>query len=373
MNDQIQKTPSATFLDQIKNDAGEILRCPRCLATGLQIEEPEGHITCPACKEVYAIDLEKGWGSLVASDEADEVKKNIRAWWGDLYKQLYAKNDADLTPEIYADQLEKLEDYFRVSDHLAVNEMPLKELAGKRVLEIGSGAGAHSALFKKHGADIISVDLTPERVMSTALKFALVEGGNGRAYQADGENLPFQDGQFDIVYSNGVLHHSENTEKCIAEVFRVLKPGGLAVLMLYSRHSANVWFNIFPRGILTGTFFRFPQAEWMGLVTEGKPSHGIVKNPITRVYSAEEIRTLLHSFNVLGMRKVGWEWDQVAIPRLTQFRRKLMKALGFPLHDGGIPVAGIPRMPPCRSERWLSRYIGFSWDIKAQKPEAEKE
>lgn len=327
-------------------------------------------IDCQSCGSSYAFNVEGGWGSLLPIESSSDVKENIRAWWGDLYQQLYADNDAKLTAEEYARQLELLEDFFEKSDHLAVNEMPIKGLAGEKVLEIGSGSGAHSALFKKHGADIISVDITPQRVMSTALKFRIVEGGPGRAYQADAERLPFRDAAFDIVYSNGVLHHSEDTDKCISEVHRVLKPGGLAVLMLYSRHSANFYLNIVPRGLGTGYFFKYPSAEWVGLVTEGKPKHDSVRNPITRVYSGKGIKDLLADFEILSMRKAGYEFDQMAIPRLTQTRRAVMKALGFPLHQGGVPVAGVPRMPPTKIERWLSRHIGFSWDIRARKPHA---
>ena len=92
--------------------------------------------------------------------------------------------------------------------------------------------------FRKYGADIVAVDLTPERVLSTAKKLSLVANGQGIVYQADAEHLPFRESSFDIVYSNGVLHHSENTEKCLDEVYRVLRPGGQAVIMLYARHSA---------------------------------------------------------------------------------------------------------------------------------------
>ncbi len=365
----------SSFIDQamtrghlLAEDAASLIRCPSCHQPGLALEQVAEEFHCPACHATFAANLEKQWAQLVDGGDNNQLKDNIQAWWGDLYKQLYSENDARLTHEKYDRQLVDLEDFFRISEHLAVNEMPLTELAGKRILEIGSGAGAHSALFNKYGADVVSVDLTPERVVSTALKHSLVKGGRGRAYQADAENLPFCDEQFDIVYSNGVLHHSENTETCLSEVYRVLKPGGLVVLMLYSRHSANVWFNIFPRGVLTGSIFRYPQAEWMGLVTEGKPKFGNVKNPITRVYSASQLRLLLGAFEIESMRKMGWEWDQVSIPRLTQFRRILMQALGFKLHPGGIPVAGVPRMPPCGFERWLSRHIGFCWDIRARKP-----
>lgn len=358
------------YTDILRHDIKNILRCPACHADNSLIILNDASISCSSCDTLYAMNELKQCCALLHSGSGSETKQNIQSWWGDLYQQLYADNDAKLTTQEYARQLDLLEDFFKKSDHLAVNEMPIKSLRGKKVLEIGSGSGAHSALFKKNGADIVSVDITPERAMATALKLSIVTEGCGRAYQADAEELPFRDEVFDIVYSNGVLHHSEDTNACISEVYRVLKPGGIAVLMLYSRHSANVWFNIFPRGIISRYIFRFPQAEWMGLVTEGKPSHGTIKNPITRVYSAREIRSLLRDFEMEGMRKVGWEWDQFAIPRLTQFRRVVMKILGFSMHDGGIPVAGQPRMPPCLLERWISRYVGFAWDIKVRKRES---
>ena len=351
----------------LNSDAEALLQCPSCKASSLKLNTENNEARCLSCNASFPFHTEGRWGSLIPAESRSGVKANIQAWWGDLYKQLYADNDAKLTSDIYMEQLVELEDFFQKTDHLAVNEMPISDLDSKKVLEIGSGSGSNSALFKKYGADIISVDITPERVISTSLKFSLIPGGQGRAYQADAERLPFRDNAFDIVYSNGVLHHSEDTAQCVAEVHRVLKPGGLAVLMLYSKHSANFYLNILPRGLGTGYIFRYPQAEWVGLVTEGKPKHGNVKNPITRVYSEKGIKDLLSDFEILNMRKAGYEFDQMAIPRLTQTRRAVMKALGLPLHQGGIPVAGVPRMPPCSLERWLSRYIGFNWDIRARK------
>jgi len=352
----------------LSSDIENILQCPSCGSPELSAKASDEQVDCKSCGAVFPVHAEGGWCSFLPQESDTDVKANIQAWWGDLYKQLYAENDAKLSAPEYLRQLDHLEDFFEITDHLAVNEMPIRELSGQKVLEIGSGSGSNSALFKKHGADIISVDITPGRVMSTALKFRLVPGGAGRAYQADAERLPFRDNSFDIVYSNGVLHHSEDTAQCISEVRRILKPGGLAVLMLYSRHSANFYLNILPRGLGMGYFFKHPLAEWVGLVTEGKPKHDNVRNPITRVYSQKGIRDLLSGFKILNMRKAGYEFDQMAIPRLTQIRRAVMKALGFSLHDGGIPVVGIPRMPPTKLERWLSRHIGFNWDIKARKP-----
>ena len=54
---------------------------------------------------------------------------------------------------------------------------------------------------------------------------------------ADAEELPFDDETFDLVYSWGVLHHTPNTKQGIAEVFRVLKMGGQAKIMIYHKYS----------------------------------------------------------------------------------------------------------------------------------------
>ena len=107
--------------------------------------------------------------------------------------------------------------------------------------------GGHSALFAKYGAIVKSVDLSLPRVRSTQKKFELLnkltEGCH--AIQSDAENLPFDDCSFDIVYSNGVLHHTEDTQGAISEVFRLLRPGGKAVIMLYCKSSWHHWVNMF--------------------------------------------------------------------------------------------------------------------------------
>lgn len=285
-----------------------------------------------------------------------------------MYKQLYDGHEKDLDSNGLANALDELEDLFRRREHLAVLEMPLNELKGKRVLEIGPGAGAHSALFSKYGASMVSIDITPERVMATGRKLALIEGGEGRAYQADAENLPFRDNSFDIVYSNGVLHHSEDTKACIDEVYRVLRPGGKTVLMLYSRHSSIYWLQVLPRAIMTGEFFRWPEAQWIGRLTEGKPQYGETRNPITRVYSALQIRELLVKFRITSLRKNSFQFDNFCLPRLTQIRAWVMKQLGFKAHPGGIIVYGAPFVPESRTELEIGKYAGFGWNIIAEKP-----
>lgn len=295
-------------------------------------------------------------------------KTNIQAFWGDLYQQLYGENDRSLTPEILERQIDELEDLFRIREQPCVVEMPLADLQGKTVLEIGSGGGGHSCIFKRHGADVTAVDITLERVISTDAKLKLLKGGSGRALQTDAENLPFPDNYFDIVYSNGVLHHSTDTVRCIEELHRVLKPGGMSVVMLYSRVSATYMFNIVPRGIVTGEMFRWPEAEWVGRLTEGKPKFGTTRNPITRVYTNRAMRKLFSAFEIDNLRKWSFHFDHFCIPRLTQIRRWVLRHIGFPLHPGGIIVYGQPVVPDTAIERIVGRYLGFGWVIKVIKP-----
>ena len=354
------------FASLMKRDAESILRCPSCGADALSPDD-NGQVNCTTCQVSFATDMDSNVCSLMAATSDTAIKGDIKNWWGDLYRQLYADNDKALTPDVLETQIGELEELFRLRQHLATEEMPLADLAGKTVLEIGPGGGGHSALFQQHGASVVAMDITPERVASTAHKLAMVKNGEGRAYQGDGENLPFRDNSFDIVYSNGVLHHSENTDRCIEEVYRVLKPGGRAVIMLYSRHSVIFWLNILPRAILSGEIFRWPEAQWIGRLTEGRPKFGETKNPVTRVYSARQMRTLFGRFNVKSLRKSSFQFDNFGLPKLTQIRRALLGALGYKAHPGGILVYGSPYIPETDTELFLGSTLGFSWNIVAEK------
>jgi ubiquinone/menaquinone biosynthesis C-methylase UbiE len=113
------------------------------------------------------------------------------------------------------------------------------DFAGARdrgVLEIGVGLGADHQRFAAAGARLTGVDLTDRAVAHTRQRLAAL-GLRSRLQSADAENLPFDDASFDVVYSWGVLHHSPDTPKAIDEVWRVLRPGGTARIMIYHSHS----------------------------------------------------------------------------------------------------------------------------------------
>ena len=290
----------------------------------------KGHICCPACKwqdfdaetnsENTALHCQscnnqypvvEGIPVFAQEGDGEEIKRDIQRFWGQLYKAVYSENDLSFERDRLEQQLFDLESLFFHRKHLAVIEMPVSKLKEKRVLEIGSGAGGHSAFFAFKGADMFSIDITPERVVATGKKLDLIGNGEYIALQADAECLPFPDDHFDIAYSNGVLHHTPQTEQAISEVYRVLKPGGRAVIMLYARDSFLYWFNLFfLKGLLLGNMFR--SRNWLGKTTEWMSDEKQkVYNPETKVYSIGDIVRLFKSFDGVEIRKNSFNFDQI--------------------------------------------------------------
>jgi len=109
---------------------------------------------------------------------------------------------------------------------------------GKRVLEVGFGAGTDFIQWLRAGAVASGVDLTEEALDNVNRRIEVYGLPQPECLGvADAEDLPFSDNAFDLGYSWGVLHHTPNTEKSIAELVRVVRPGGEIKLMLYNRHS----------------------------------------------------------------------------------------------------------------------------------------
>jgi ubiquinone/menaquinone biosynthesis C-methylase UbiE len=94
-----------------------------------------------------------------------------------------------------------------------------------RVLEVGVGLGADHQRFAEAGALLAGIDLTERAVEHTRRRLSTF-GLMSDLAVGDAENLQFPDESFDLVYSWGVLHHSPDTPKAIAEVWRVFKREG---------------------------------------------------------------------------------------------------------------------------------------------------
>ncbi|MGE3316886.1 MAG: class I SAM-dependent methyltransferase [Planctomycetaceae bacterium] len=166
------------------------------------------------------------------------------------------------------------------------------EGAGRDVLEIGVGMGADHVEWAKCGPRSLSgIDLTPRAIENTSARLALY-GFESNLRVADAENLPFDDASFDIVYSWGVLHHSPDTPRAIREVFRVLKPGGTARVMIYHKYSP-VGYMLWARyGLLRGKPFRSLDDVYF---------HHL-ESPGTKAYTVGQARQMFAGFSMVEAR-----------------------------------------------------------------------
>jgi len=97
------------------------------------------------------------------------------------------------------------------------------------VLELGCGDGAlwrRNADRIPHGWRVTLTDISPGMV-EEARRGMGPEAGRFKFLTADAEEIPFHDGQFDLVLANNMLYHVPDIPKAIGEIRRVLKPGGL--------------------------------------------------------------------------------------------------------------------------------------------------
>jgi len=102
-------------------------------------------------------------------------------------------------------------------------------LEGKRFLDVGAGFGEMSVAAAKQGAVAYGVEPDAEKHRAADL-WARVNGVEATFVAAYGEDLPFEDDFFDVVLCNDVLEHVGNARESLAEMVRVLKPGGTLYL-----------------------------------------------------------------------------------------------------------------------------------------------
>ena len=111
-----------------------------------------------------------------------------------------------------------------------------------RVLEIGCGQGVLLNYIVERGADAFGVDMSSVSVTRTkAGAGELGQANRVHVCVADAESLPFPDDAFDAIVSFGVLHHTPDTAASIRQLRRTLKPGGIAIVMLYRTGNPKWW------------------------------------------------------------------------------------------------------------------------------------
>lgn len=105
---------------------------------------------------------------------------------------------------------------------------------GERVLDIASGSGDLAAGMAARGADVCMSDINASMLLRGRDRM-LDKGRPVPAIQCDAEHLPFPEGRFDCVTLGFGLRNMTHKEQALAEIARVLKPGGRAVILEFSK------------------------------------------------------------------------------------------------------------------------------------------
>lgn len=170
------------------------------------------------------------------------------------------------------------------------------ELKGKRILDLGCGMGDAAIFFALQGATVHAVDISLEMVKVTrclADQFEVSE--SVCAQQMPAESLDFEDNHFDLIYGNGVLHHIDFI-KANYQVFRVLKPGGLAAFIEPLTYNPFIWlYRVMARS---------------------------VRSDSERPLSANDILQFSNSHQ--GDREVSWKWSNTNHKEFHMFTLLIM-------------------------------------------------
>lgn len=186
-----------------------------------------------------------------SESSATSAQELNRQWWEKL-PMTYVDWERDERNPGSARQVEAA---FLSSNPWLAGHFDFSKWAGRRVLEIGCGAGAASCLFAKGGADVIAIDLTAAAMRLTRDN-ARQQALDVAVLNMDAEKTAFRSESFDFVFSWGVLHHSSRPEVAFGEVARILKQGGECLLMVYNRNSLRYYFKGLYWLLAKGKLFR---------------------------------------------------------------------------------------------------------------------
>jgi SAM-dependent methyltransferase len=256
----------------------------------------------------------------IASTPATGLEDANRRFWDELCGTALARSLG--VADHSADSLRRFDEAYFALYPFLTRRVPVNSFAGLRVLEVGLGYGTLGQMIAQAGAAYTGLDVAAGPVAMMRHRLGLL-GIKGEAVQGSMLAAPFADASFDRVVSIGCFHHTGDTQRCLDEAWRLLRPGGVAHVMVYNRYAARRWQ-------------RWPAttaAEWLAETVRGRvdarpgaaqrgaydsDSSGAAA-PETEFFSARQLRRMLGRFHRVelarenvGDLKIG---GRVLIPR----------------------------------------------------------
>ena len=165
--------------------------------------------------ELLKSEIKKTYASVSDQPQTEFIFPTGRAWAEDLD---------------YPDELDNVPEAAVESFAGVANPWTMGRLAeGERVLDLGSGAGTDSLIAAQMvgpTGSVIGIDMTPAMLGKARSAAADMGVGNVEFIESEAEHLPFPDGSFDVVISNGVIDLIPDKDAVFAELHRVLTPAG---------------------------------------------------------------------------------------------------------------------------------------------------
>jgi ubiquinone/menaquinone biosynthesis C-methylase UbiE len=174
--------------------------------------------------------------------------------------------------------------------------------SNRDVLEIGVGMGAdHVEWAKSKPKCLAGIDISQRAVEHTRRRLAIY-GLASDIRVGDAENLGFGDNSFDLIYSWGVLHHSPDTCRAVKEVWRTLRPNGIARIMIYHKYSITGYMLWCRYALGKGRPLR--RLDWI--------YSRCLESPGTKAYTVAEAGQMFAGFSSIRV------WSQLSFGDLLQ-------------------------------------------------------
>lgn len=220
-----------------------------------------------------------------------------------------------------------------------------------KILDVGCGPGYWVRWFLRQGfRNVSACDLTPKAVALTSRSLELFQlKTSGVIVEGNAESLPFEDSSFDHINCQGVIHHTPNTERCVSEFWRVLRPGGTVCFSVYHK-------NIFLRSPLLLRIIKILFSKQIGLPGRGR------ENMLDAAHGADDLVRLYDGAN----NPIGKSYTREEVLALLTDGEKQL----FTVSDVDFcffPARAMPLPIPHWLHRWLSRNMGLLIRIRAQK------
>lgn len=250
---------------------------------------------------------------LTVNKDMEKIEKETGEHYATLFK--------DFDDHSYYEEAENL-----LRTRIERNGIDISGIKDWKVLDAGCGGGRYSVAWADLGArSVVGVDISETNIHYAKKKNAK-RFPNVSFISADVLEMPFNKDSFDVVFSNGVLHHTSNWKKGISELVRVLKPNCLGWLYLIEKPGGYFWDIIEILRVMMST-------ENKNIVRAGLKILGIPPNkifymldhiivPINIRLTEEEIENCFCSFGTRKVRKLlrGADFDRSEqIYRKVQF------------------------------------------------------